>query len=171
MPSSGEQLKDRIAGWLAAAGFIVASFQGPLPSNAEWGLLVSTPPPLQVKLRVIGLRGGALTIGIGVNISEHHRKLNEELSIEERVKLPASMLEKLLMLCPYCRVALQGGIASPAGIIAEIYIDGAEVTKQRIVDDAARLVNAFILINSILWEKFPTTSPNRGSATTSSSFM
>ncbi|ABM80285.1 DUF2299 domain-containing protein [Hyperthermus butylicus] len=171
MQSTGEQLKDRIAGWLAGAGFIVVSFQGPLPSNAEWGLLVSTPPPLQVKLRVMGLRGGAVTLGIGVNISEHHRKLIEGLSIEERVRLTASMLEKLLMLCPYCRVALQGSLGSPVGIIAEIYIDGAEATKQRIVDDAARLVNIFLLINSILWKRFPATSPERSGTATPSSFM
>jgi len=153
--SSMQELRDKIVSWLASAGFIVAPMQGPLPQNAEWGLGVSTPPPLQVKLRLIGLKHGIVIAGIGVNFSDIHREKLKELEDAERVSFMAELTRRLLLLCPYCRLAVQGGMLTPELIIAEIVYYAETLAKQRLLDDLARLVNIFLLVNTELMHRFP----------------
>jgi hypothetical protein len=150
-----EELKSKITGWLTTAGFIVAPYQGPLPSNAACGLLVTTPPPLQVKVRIVCLNDGNLITGIAINISDYHRKAIEEMNEKERIKLTSQMIRDVLRICPYCRLGIQGPLHLPTAIIAEAYLDSKSLTMQRLVDDVTRLVNIFLVINSILWEYVP----------------
>jgi hypothetical protein len=147
--------RDTVLAWLGESGFLVAPLTAQLPSNAEWGLLVSTPPPLQVKLRLLGLKNGDLVFGVGVNFSEKHVSEINKLKPEERVKLSAEIISSILSVCPYCRIALRESLANPVALISEILIKGDEASKQRLVDDAARLVNVFLIVNAILWKKFP----------------
>ena len=154
--------KDKITTWLADAGFVVAPFDAALPSNAEWGLAVATPPPMQVRMRILGLKRGGIVVGMGVNFSDKHREEINRLPIEERVKFSAILLDRVLSICPHCRIALHGGITSPTAVVAEILLFEEEITKQRLIDDVARLVNLFLIVNALLWEKFPhTIAPSR----------
>jgi len=150
-----EGLRDKIASWLASAGFIVAPSDQGLPPTAEWGLMVSTPPPIQVKLRLIGLKNGLVIAGIGVNFSDLHRSELKKLPPTERSGFVASLVSKILTLCPICRTAIHGGIVDAEAIIAEIVYAPEDLTRQRMLDDLARLVNIFMLINMELWNKFP----------------
>lgn len=150
-----ENLRERLASWLAGAGFIVAPGDEGLPSNAEWGLMVATPPPIQVKLRLIGLKNGLVIAGIGVNFSDLHRRELQKLSTAERSGFVASLASKIIAMCPMCRIALHGGVVNPEAIIAEIVYASDELTRQRLLDDIARLVNVFMLINMELWSRFP----------------
>ena len=150
-----EELKGRIMGWLSTAGFIVAPHQGPLPSNAAWGLLVTTPPPLQVKVRILCLKDGNLIAGIAINISDYHRKAVGGMEERERIRLTAQMIREVLKVCPYCRLGVQGPLHLPTAIIAESYLDSRGLTMQRLVDDVTRLVNVFLIVNSVLWEYVP----------------
>ncbi|KSW11311.1 hypothetical protein CF15_00095 [Pyrodictium occultum] len=152
-----KQAREKITAWLTDAGLVVAPLNAPMPSNAEWGLLVATPPPLQVKLRVIGLKNGDVILSIGVNFSEQHREEVRKMPVEERVRFTAQLLERLIAVCPYCRVALNGSIDSPEAIVAEVLLSGDEVSRQRIMDGVARLVNLFLMVNAVLWERFPGT--------------
>ncbi|HID04871.1 MAG TPA: DUF2299 domain-containing protein [Aigarchaeota archaeon] len=149
--------KDKVIAWLTSAGFIVAPLNTALPSNAEWGLAVSTPPPVQVRLKIFGLNTGGIVIGMGVNFSDKHREELIRLPVKERIRFSATMLDRVLSICPYCRIALQGGVTSPVALIAEILLFSDEITRQRLVDDSARLVNVFLIVNALLWEKFPHT--------------
>lgn len=163
-----EELKGRVTSWLTTAGFIVAPHQGPLPSNAAWGLLVTTPPPLQVKVRILCLKDGNLIAGIAINISDYHRKAVEEMDEKERVKLTAQMIREILKVCPHCRLGIQGPLHLPVAIIAESYLDSKGLTMQRLVDDVTRLVNIFLVVNSVLWEYVP---PKAGEEGLSTQFM
>jgi hypothetical protein len=165
------QLQDIIAGWLASAGYLVKSLSEGLPSAAEWGLSVSTPPPLQVRLRVIGLKGGNVVLSIAIGFSEDHMRMIRELKEEDRVKLSSRIFLGVLKVCPYCRLALQGGMASPTSVVAEILLDGGSVNKQRVLDDVARLVNVFFTVNSILWSTFPSAHGQQVLGRTGSGFM
>ena len=48
-----------------------------------------------------------------------------------------------------------GPLHLPSAIIAESYLEGASLSMQRLVDDVTRLVNVFIIVNSVLWEFIP----------------
>ncbi len=152
---ASRQVKEKLTAWLASAGFIVAPADEGLPSAAEWGIMVSTPPPLQVRMRLMGLRSGLVVAGIGVNFSDVHKRELQKLSAAERSAFVASLASKLMLLCPMCRIALHGGIVNPEAIVAEIVYDPDELTRQRLIDDMARLVNTFMLINMELWSRFP----------------
>ena len=166
------ELRSKLAGWLASAGLIVAPIEEKgLPSNAEWGLAVSTPPPIQVKLRLLGLRGGVVVAGIGVNFAEQHRQEMMKLKPAERIVFTARLTAALLTLCPYCRIALQGGMTEPSAIVAEIVYYSDTITKQRIVDDIARLINVFLLVNALLWQQFPQTHSGKGEGREGVSFL
>ena len=148
-------IQDQLAGWLAAAGLIVSSMTSGLPSNASWGLTVSTPPPVRVTMRVMGLRGGQIVLGIGINLSPMHREKIMSLPPAERVAFTASLVSKLIDTCPYCRFGIQGGMNEPQAFVAEILYFNDTVEKQRLIDDISRLVNIYLLINSELWRRFP----------------
>ena len=163
-----DELRGRITSWLTAAGFIVAPHQGPLPSNAAWGLLVTTPPPLQVKVRLLCLKDGGVIAGIAINISDYHKKALEELEERERIRLSSRMIREVIKVCPYCRLGVQGPLHLPTAIIAESYLDGKALTMQRLVDDVTRLVNIFLIVNSLLWEYVP---PRMGEEGLSTQFM
>ena len=105
---AAKQLRDKITAWLTQAGFTVAPYQGPLPSNSAWGLLVTTPPPLQVKLRIVCLSDGNLIAGIAINISDYHRRAVEKMEEEERIKLTSRLIQAVLSVCPHCRLGVQG---------------------------------------------------------------
>ncbi len=148
-------IRERIVGWFTSAGYIVAPLQARLPPTAEWGVAAMTPPPVQVKLRILGLKGDLIVLGLGVNFSDKHKQLINNLSLSERVEFTSELVGKLLAICPYCRLAVQGGLQSPTAIAAEILYYADSVEKQRLIDDAARLVNIFMLINAELWRRFP----------------
>jgi hypothetical protein len=148
-------IRDRIVSWLASAGFIVAPADQGLPSAAQWGIMVSTPPPIQVRLRLMGLRSGLVVAGIGVNFSDVHKRELQRLEPAERSAFVAQLSSKIMLLCPMCRIALHGGLVNPEAIVAEIVYDPDNLTKQRLIDDMARLVNVFMLINMELWSRFP----------------
>ena len=147
--------QDTVAKWLGESGFLVAPLSAPLPSNASWGLLVSTPPPLQIKLRLLGLKNGDVIVGVGVNFSEKHVQEIKGLKPAERVKLSARILKSILEVCPYCRVALRESLLNPTAIVAEVLVSREALNRQRLVDEAARLVNVFLIVNTVLWQEFP----------------
>lgn len=147
--------QDTVAKWLGESGFLVAPLAAPLPSNASWGLLVSTPPPLQIKLRLLGLKNGDIVVGVGVNFSEKHIEEIKKLKSAERVRLSAKIIESIIDVCPYCRVALRESLLNPVAIVSEILVTREALSRQRLVDDAARLVNVFLIVNTILWQEFP----------------
>jgi len=163
--------RDAIAGWLSSAGYLVTGSNAGLPSTAEWGLLVTTPPPMQVKLRVIGLKGDKITCNIAVSFSPRHRELVSKLDMEEKVRFSSELMLKLLSICPHCRIAIQGGLQAPQAVIAEILLDEEELTKQRLLDDVARLVNIFLAVNSMLWSLFPREHAARQKQEETPSFM
>ena len=147
--------RDTVAKWLGESGFLVAPLSAPLPSNASWGLLVSTPPPLQIKLRLLGLNNGDVIVGVGVNFSEKHVEEINKLKPAERIKLSSRILDAILRVCPYCRVALRESLANPVAIVSEILVTKESLSRQRLVDAAARLVNVFLIVNAVLWQEFP----------------
>ncbi len=148
-------IREKIVGWLTSAGYIVAPLQTRLPPAAEWGVAAMTPPPVQVKLRVLGLKGDLVVLGLGVNFSDTHKQLISNLPLNKRVEFTSELVGKLLAICPYCRLAVQGGLQNPTAIAAEILYYADSIEKQRLIDDAARLVNIFMLINAELWRRFP----------------
>ena len=160
-----EETRDKLVAWLASAGYIVAPAEQGLPPQASWGLMVATPPPVQVKMRIIGLRNGAVIAGIGVNFADVHRREIMKLEPAERSSFVAGLLSGIIQLCPYCRVALQGGMLSPEAVVAEILYAGDTLSKQRVIDDMARLVNIFMYINMELWRRFPEAHIKEGGGT------
>jgi len=150
-----QSIREKLVSWLTSAGFMVAPADQGLPSAAEWGLMVATPPPIQVKLRIVGLKNGLLIAGIGVNFSDLHRRELQKLPEAERSSFIATLMSKILLLCPICRTALHGGIVNTEAIIAEIVYSPDTLTQQRLLDDMTRLVNVFMLINMELWGRFP----------------
>ncbi|NOZ88653.1 MAG: DUF2299 domain-containing protein [Crenarchaeota archaeon] len=162
----GEDIKRKILEWLVDAGLTVQPSPQP-PPNADWALTATTPPPLRVNLTLLG-RGDIVAAGIGVRFSPPHMEALRGLDAEERVRFSAELMRSVAQLCPPCRIALQGPLHEPQGLAAEVVYTAESLDRQKLLEEVARLVNVYLVVNSLLWERFPSLHIPRegGSATT-----
>ncbi len=151
------KLRDAVRDYLKRWGFECRE-PGENPPGAEWSLDVMTPPPLNVGVKIVYLKSGVMTAVMGVRFSPEHARLVAELKEEERVRFATRMLVELLKLCPSCRIAIQPGIQQPEAVLVEAHFDPDRLERGGLVEllhAVQRLVNAYILVNALLWEKFP----------------
>ena len=151
--------KEKITGWLMRAGFRVEEGKHPIPPEAEWGLEVFTPPPLQVHLRIFYFpRRKLIVSGIGIGLAEPHRVGVIAMSPEDRTKLSSDLLQGIMALCPHCRISMQPSPFVPERVVVEEGVLEESLEAQRLLDTMSRLVNVYILVNAILWRYFPETA-------------
>ena len=171
MSEDSGELKTRVIEWLVRGGFRVEEPSRPLPPGADWGLDIYTPPPtLRLHLVHIAQRRG-LVVGIGIGFSQEHLKGIMSLKDEDRVRLSASMMARILSVCPYCRISLQPSPNNPERVIVELGILDEALTAQGLVEAIVRLVNTFIAVNTILWERFPSVISKAAERTSETTYM
>jgi len=151
------KLRDAVKEYLEKWGFQCKE-PGEHPPGAEWSLDVLTPPPLNVGVKIVYLKTGVMTAVMGVKFSPEHARLVGELKEEERIKFATRMLIELLKICPSCRIAIQPGIQQPEAVLVEAHLDPERLREEGLeglLHAVQVLVNAYILVNALLWEKFP----------------
>ena len=125
------------------------------PEGFDWVRdVVSETPVARVALRVFGSESGRLVLAMPVGFAQQHRALLAGLPVEERVAFISRLLYTLAMVCPVCRLGLGGEPVNPEGVVAEIHYVSAP-DAQRLADDIIRLFNVYLLVNAMIWEKFP----------------
>ena len=146
--------KEKLSRMLLDLGLTVAPMEK-IPPNADWGIAAQTPPPTRLTLNFIGLRSGLIVAGIGVMLSEPHRRALASLEATERVRLSARLLRSIVTVCSTCRVGLHGDVSQPTGVVAELLLEPDTLTITKLSDTVSKLVNVFLVVNTVLWEAFP----------------
>ena len=130
-----------------------------LPEGFDWVRdVVAVTPVTRVSIRVMGSEErGIMVAAMLIGFAAAHREMIRSMPIEDRVAFISRLLYMVSILCPLCRIGLGGSPVDPKGIIAEIvYVEPPG--SQRLADDLVRLYNVFILVNALIWEKFPSTA-------------
>ncbi len=130
------------------------------PQGFDWVRdIVAQAGNLRVVVRATGTRDRMILV-MPIGFSELHRKMIQLLPAEERVKLVSRVLQAVASICPECRVGLGGTPVTPQGVVAEIhYVE--KPGEQRLADDITRLLNVYLVVNAVLWEKFPALAPTQ----------
>ncbi len=136
------------------------------PEGFEWVRdVVSETPLARVAVRVLGSESGRLVLAMPIGFAQQHRVLLAGLPPEERVAFISRLLYTMALLCPRCRVGLGGDPSSPEGVVAEIHYVEAP-GAQRLADDIVMLFNVYLLVNAMIWEKFPSAAaPGQATST------
>ncbi len=139
------------------------------PPGAKWAFDVVSPQPLSLRLRVAELETDVLVFGIAIVLSEEHRSAYMRLQTSERMKLTSRIILEVLRVCPYCRVMIQPRLDQLETIVAEVHHYPSHGIDERSVGEYIhRLVNVFLAVNAVLWERFP---PREGDEVVGRVFM
>ncbi len=148
--------KDIIRVTLESLGFRVREEKGIIPPDAKWVLEVSTPHPLNLKLRVAELKSEVVVFGIAIVLSEEHMRAYMELDESSKLRLASRLLLEMLKVCPFCRVSMQPSVNNVKTIVVEVHhYPSRSLNETLVADYIHRLVNVFFAVNAVLWDRFP----------------
>ncbi len=158
--------KQLILSWLVDEDYEVKAERVPPEAPIEWVLGVTVRAPVQVKLLVQKPKEKAdrIAVTLGVIVSPAHKEALASRGPLESFKIMGRVAEAILSLCPDCIFIVQPSPAKPENIVVTKILYGEELSRTLIAKTIRILVNAYILIITIMNSELGTMAGQRPSS-------
>ncbi len=168
-----ENLRDKILAWLVDEDYEVKSETLPAEAPIEWALGVTVKAPIQVKLIVqqAKTKKDRIAVTLGVLVSPVHREALEERGPSETLRIMSRVIEAIIHACPDCLVLVQPSPAQPQNIVITRILYEEEVNRASLTRTIRVLVNAYLLIITVMNGELGIIPQRRRDTGTTPSFM
>ncbi len=166
-------LKDKIVSWMLDEDHDVSKESVPPEAPVEWVIGVTVKAPVRVKLLIQQPKAkrDRIAVTLGVLVSPVHQQALADRGQQETVRIMARILEDLMLLCPDCLILVQPSLTTPQNIVLTKILYEEEVTRAKLTATVRMLVNAYILLITVMNSELGVTPKRRGEDQSSPSFI
>ena len=174
--SSTKDLEDLVSRCLLEEMFVVTKLDPSTMPGILWGLDVTTPSRPSVRFAVISPidRQDRVVLALGVVISPEHKRELDKLKPLEKIRAVHSILSRVLLMCPDCKIAVQPSVLDPQALAINMELFADEIKnggKPLFTKRVTRLINTYFIVVSSFNELFPVIPQQPGKEPESGSFI